>query len=227
MPNKSRIHINPPSLSQVLDQRGVGQLIVIATDRGRKSRPNLKVTHYSYFIHQLLYTCALKNNIIVLRIISIKITSVCTCESNSMIMYSCACSHVGWSLWRAWRWAIVCGIFCDDWSRLRLMLSIQVLPIVFYYTQLGTVFFVNTFGWFWIMKLHLWWTGLLLQAGIYWFLNLPFFTTVGNDDWCRVPIARLAAAQAATKQWRLRTWPDLGFQNSIFGDMALVARLKV
>jgi hypothetical protein len=29
---------------QVLDQRGVGELVKIATERGRKARPNLKVS---------------------------------------------------------------------------------------------------------------------------------------------------------------------------------------
>jgi hypothetical protein len=29
---------------QVLDQRGVGELIKLATERGRKARPNLKVS---------------------------------------------------------------------------------------------------------------------------------------------------------------------------------------
>lgn len=30
-------------ISQVLDQKGVGELIVIAKDRGRRARPDLKV----------------------------------------------------------------------------------------------------------------------------------------------------------------------------------------
>jgi pyruvate,orthophosphate dikinase len=32
------------NIYQVLDQRGVGELVKIATERGRKARPNLKVS---------------------------------------------------------------------------------------------------------------------------------------------------------------------------------------
>lgn len=33
------------NISQVLDQKGVGQLIKMATEKGRAARPNLKVSY--------------------------------------------------------------------------------------------------------------------------------------------------------------------------------------
>lgn len=37
-------YINDQCLVQVLDQKGVGQLIKLATEKGRAARPSLKVT---------------------------------------------------------------------------------------------------------------------------------------------------------------------------------------
>ncbi|KAH9321257.1 hypothetical protein KI387_015896, partial [Taxus chinensis] len=42
---------------EVLDQRGVGQLIKIATERGRKARPDLKLPRDGYRYEEMVGIC--------------------------------------------------------------------------------------------------------------------------------------------------------------------------
>lgn len=42
--NGGNLIVHCSCLNQVLDQRGVGQLVKMATERGRAARPNLKVS---------------------------------------------------------------------------------------------------------------------------------------------------------------------------------------
>lgn len=60
-------------LAQVLDQKGVGQLVKMATERGRAARPNLKVIAILFYYMEVL---AVTYYILELLIMNISIISL-------------------------------------------------------------------------------------------------------------------------------------------------------
>ena len=84
----------------MLDQRGVGELVKLATERGRKTRPNLKVS---------FGTCG-----------------HCLVSLEIMVSLFGAVLQTGGHLWRTWWGASVSCFLRKGWAGLCFLLPFQV-----------------------------------------------------------------------------------------------------